>query len=400
MRLRNLFRAALLLTAAVLLTLALMLAGIIGFAITEHRSAWEPPIRSISDRLTLGEEGYVFDGGPLLEEKELWAMLIDEDGRVVWSENKPKEVPKHYELTDVAAFTQWYLADYPVTVWIRDDGLLVVGSPKNSQWKYPLSFSMDTVGKTPYFLLAILLLSLSAVLILSAALLRIWFRREQTEKDQARSDWINGISHDIRTPLSLVMGYANEIEKNKELPQTTRRQAGIIRNQSQTIKELVNDLNLTMRMDYEMQPLRKIQISPAAVVRQAAADLLNGGLEDKYTLEVMLDETIQDVTLYADEVLIRRALRNLLSNCVLHNPQGCVIQIGARMQRKMCVLWVQNQTTGNDCFGKRKKTEYDSFGAHGIGLKLVQQIARVHGGHTMFWVDCGWYRCEIWMPEE
>ena len=89
---------------------------------------------------------------------------------------------------------------------------------------------------------------------MSYLLLRLWFRSDQNKRDQARSDWINGISHDIRTPLSVVMGYASQMESDGSLGERQREQAGIIRRQSETIRSLVGDLNLTMRLDYEMQP--------------------------------------------------------------------------------------------------------------------------------------------------
>ena len=86
----------------------------------------------------------------------------------------------------------------------------------------------------------------------------------------------------------MIMGYAGQLETAPDLPAPRREQAAVIRRQSQTLRELVNDLNLTMRLDYEMQPLRRGTLHPAALVRQVAADVLNGGLEEKYALEVLL----------------------------------------------------------------------------------------------------------------
>ena len=62
-------------------------------------------------------------------------MLLNEEGKVVWSYHKPEDVPEEYSLPQVATFARWYLNDYPVRCWVRDDGLLVVGSPKGSVWK-------------------------------------------------------------------------------------------------------------------------------------------------------------------------------------------------------------------------------------------------------------------------
>ena len=112
--------------------------------------------------------------------------------------------------------------------------------------------------------------SLVCVLALAYALLGRWFRKAQQVRDAARSDWINGISHDIRTPLSMVMGYAAQMESAADLPPQRQKQAGIIRTQSQAIRDLVNDLNLTMRLDWAMQPLRKERLQPDVYKRQVS----------------------------------------------------------------------------------------------------------------------------------
>lgn len=189
-------------------------------------------------------------------------MLVDEGGAVVWQQGKPADVPDRYSLTDVAAFTRWYLSDYPVQVRVREDGLLVAGGPKGSTWKHPFVLDMDVLKTIPFWFAGLFLLALLGVLGLTALVLGRQFRREQQERDFARSDWINGISHDIRTPLSMVMGYAGQLEADPVLPPRRRAQAAIIRRQSQTIRDLINDLNLTMRLDYAMQPLRRGASTP------------------------------------------------------------------------------------------------------------------------------------------
>ena len=120
--------------------------------------------------------------------------------RVVWQQGKPADVPDRYSLTDVAAFTRWYLSDYPVQVRVREDGLLVAGGPKGSTWKHPFVLDMDVLKTIPFWFAGLFLLALLGVLGLTALVLGRQFRREQQERDFARSDWINGISHDIRTP--------------------------------------------------------------------------------------------------------------------------------------------------------------------------------------------------------
>ena len=76
-------------------------------------------------------------------------------------------------------------------------------------------------------------------------------------QNEARANWISGVSHDIRTPLSMIMGYAGRIAESKAASKSIREQAEIVRKQSVKIKELVQDLNLVSQLEYEMQPLHK-----------------------------------------------------------------------------------------------------------------------------------------------
>ena len=363
MRGRNLRRtlvAAGLVAASAVLVLILALGGLLAFIVASAgvSSSWNASVADLSAALTETEDGYTFTAADYLAEKELWAMLIDENGDVVWQQGKPDDVPNHYTLTDVASFTRWYLNDYPVQVRIRPDGLLVAGSPKGSTWKHPFILDTEVLATVPLWFAGLFLLALLCVLGLTALVLSRQFRREQRERDTARSDWINGVSHDIRTPLSMIMGYAGQLEAAPDLPAPRREQAAVIRRQSQTLRELVNDLNLTMRLDYEMQPLRRGTLHPAALVRQVAADVLNGGLEES------------------------RALLNLVNNCVSHNPEGCSITLGARAEGKFCALWVEDDGGGTVPAPAKggPALAADGGAAHGTGLKLVEQIATSHGG--------------------
>lgn len=109
----------------------------------------------------------------------------------------------------------------------------------------------------PFWFGCIFLLALGCVLALAYGLARLWFQQAQQVRDPTRSDCINGVSHDIRTPFAVVMGYAAQLEEAPDLPYGCWSQAAIIRPQSRTIRDLVNDLNLTMRPDCAMQALRK-----------------------------------------------------------------------------------------------------------------------------------------------
>ena len=65
-----------------------------------------------------------------------WAMVLDDDGEVIWGYQLPQELDRRYTAPEIAVFSRWYLDDYPVFCQVRDYGLLVLGMPRDSIWKY------------------------------------------------------------------------------------------------------------------------------------------------------------------------------------------------------------------------------------------------------------------------
>lgn len=397
MTLRNLMKATLILSLSMMLITVIALGGMMSFtAITffQDRSA-TTSTKDISDTLQKTNGQYHLENPALLNDSNRWAILINNNGEVIWQYHAPSSLPTHFNLTDVASFTRWYLSDYPVTTWIRADGLLVLGAPPGSQWKQQLVLSTQSLSLLPFWLLGCILFMLIAVLSTSALLLHHWFRKDQKERDAARSDWINGISHDIRTPLSLVMGKASRLEADPRLPEDAKKEAAIICNQSKTIRDLVGDLNLTMRLDCAMQPLRREPLQPEMIVRQAAADFLNSGMADGYPFDIHLPD-MPLPTMNADATLLTRALTNLLYNCVRHNPPGCAIELSARIQATHCLFVVESNSPSHPQ-QISDGIAPDGNAAHGTGLKLVKQIAQAHGGDAYFTTgEC--FRCEIALP--
>lgn len=230
--------------------------------------------------------------------------------------------------------------EYPVYSWEYGDGLLVVGYPKKSHWKYQFNYPSEWVRSLPQRFVLLLIINVAFPLLISVVMgMRLIkeirplvdsihdLPKNQSvrldpkgifsdlaqsinstsdklqknksalkEKDQARSNWIAGISHDIRTPLSMIIGYASEWENNADLTEEQRQQAGIIRRQGEKLGSLVSDLNLVSMLEYEMQPLQLKPIRLSVLVRQVVADFLNNGLDDRYDIEWKLSN--EEIKIY------------------------------------------------------------------------------------------------------
>lgn len=391
-------------------------------------------VANIAEELTLGDDGvYSLSASAreIISEQFQWAMFLDEAGEVVWSENLPEDVPLSYTVSDAASFSRWYLHDYPVYVWQHLNGLFVVGKEKDSVWKQHSELPMNVLENTLSWIP--LVLGINALLALALALvfgLRFFHSlkpvvqgiKDMSEKkavklpikgllgslagdinkasaylekqeialskrDDARSTWIEGVSHDIRTPLSIVMGYASELEGDLDLPQSKREQAGIIRRQSERIKMLVNDLNLASKLEYEMQPLRKEIVPLAGLVRQVAVDFINSIQNSKYSIDVNIDKTAKNAKVMGDRELLQRAISNLLSNSIRHNPEGCGVSISLERSDSDYEIIVSDDGVGfpEEVLKNLHHLELSVEQHHiGLGLEIVHKVVKSHGGKAEF----------------
>ena len=364
----------------------------------------------------------------IFSDADAWGMVLDDDGKVIWEESMPDELPSRYTASDVAIFTRWYLKDYPVFVHAMPKGLLVIGYPKGSIDKLNYIIPSDT--GSPVVTWGILIILLNALFVMTI----FWKNTRKVEKaitpaldgiismsqgkatelpekgelaeintelnrtsayivkkDAARSDWIGGISHDIRTPLSIMLGYAGEIEDTDYLPEDTRQKAGIIRKQGVKLRQLIADLNLTSKLEYSMQPLRVETVYPAELARQAVSEFLNNGLDEHYSINLETAYELEKLTLQGDESLISRMLTNLIQNSISHNPNGCQITVSVGLESSLCIFTVTDDGKGlsekkivrfNKGLFPNSETEAQEESVHGLGLRLVWQIATAHKGNV------------------
>ena len=351
--------------------LVLLIVNILVFALTfngivskEYGSA-SPANMLEAVAADLSASGLSEERSQELERNHIWVMLLDADGNCDWALFLPEEIPTQYTVQDVAVFSKGYLQDYPVFVRSMEDGLLVLGYPKDSFMKLTGNyFPIRAVRLFPLFVTGILAIDIlllflvyyfskrniskntepimtsikglsdgkPAALSIKGELSEIANSVNQasqvlSRQNQARANWISGVSHDIRTPLSMIMGYAGRIACDDTASGNIQQEAEIIRAQSAKIKDLVQDLNLVSQLEYEMQPLHKEPVRLSKLLRSYAADLLNAGIGEKHSIEVEISPDAENAVIECDARLISRAVANLVQNSINHNPQGCSVSL-------------------------------------------------------------------------
>ena len=386
-------------------------------------------LNEICDSIVMDEAGHFTTSeelAELLEEHHAWAMLLDDKGTVIFQERMPEELPRQYTPADVAKFSRWYLGDYPVYVQEHPQGLLVVGGEKGSQVKYYFSVNESYVKNLFTGLIAVFLANIIVVVLL------IWKNIRHVEKavtpilrgietvssgqpvslpekgelaeinrqlnkagafivkkDSARADWISGISHDVRTPLSVILGFAGQLEDNQTLPASAREQASCIRKQGEKLRNLISDLNLASRLEYSMQPLRLEKIYLVELARQVVCEFLDSGLEEQYRITFSSDQESEMASTMGDEALLKRALYNLIQNSMIHNSSGCDISVSAAWNGNHTVITVSDNGIGVSAekleelkanTHRIESTDERLNLRHGLGVLLVWQIVEAHHG--------------------
>lgn len=343
-------------------------------------------------------------------------------------------IPDEYSLNDIALIAHYHsVKGQPAFIWDRPDGLLLVAFPLGAYDTMTITWPRETWATLPTYVGGIIIADL---LILFFAYL-VYRRRTQRavmpinealealsrgaqaqldlkgdlgpiadrinetsdileRKDRAREQWIRGVSHDIRTPLSMIIGKAEGIAGDQSVPDTARDDARAIRTQGFKIKDLVADLNAASQLSFSNRPLNLERVHLAKLARSIAATYLNSGLDDTHPLTFELDELCADAVVLGDARMLTRLIENLLANARLHNPEGCSISLTLTSQEhgevrfaRLCVsddgqgiapntLAALHARLARARLAKDDATPDDA--GHGLGLVLVDRIARAHDG--------------------
>lgn len=358
-----------------------------------------------------------------------WAMALDGEGKVSWSWKLPETIPDSYGIKEAASFSRWYLEDYPVRVWTKGNFLFVFGCDPDKVARYDMILSVTLIEGLPFYVKLMIGINL-VVIILFILVFGYRFycamrpvaqgieqlargeraeleekgltrelagklnhvseilsaqRKKLSERDRARTEWVAGISHDIRTPLALIMGHSDKLADTSGLSEENHRRAENIRTQSIIIRGLIADLNLISKLAYQAQPLNECICAPASILRECAAEFYNESLSEAslYSIKIQAEEETERIKVKADEKLLKRALRNLIGNSIRHNPEGCHVEVFLyRKDEEIC--WKVEDTGEGIPETIVQNIDSQDWKMHIMGLRLTAQIARAHGGQLRF----------------
>ncbi len=148
---------------------------------------------------------------------------------------------------------------------------------------------------------------------------------ERQKLEQMRNEWISNVSHDIKTPLASIRGYAELLRNDEISPEERLEYAGVIERQSLYMKELLDDFNLTMRLRNQDMSLNLQETRIEGFVRKIIIDLLND--PQFQTHEIDFSSNAPELTWEIDQHLMKRALLNFILNALIHNDDDVKVTV-------------------------------------------------------------------------
>jgi two-component system phosphate regulon sensor histidine kinase PhoR len=206
---------------------------------------------------------------------------------------------------------------------------------------------------------------------------------EQAKLDAMRSDFVANVSHEIRTPATVISGFAETL-LTLELDESARREyLGAILRQSETMGRLVGDLLLISSLERSPDRADEMPIALrgmlAALMDEARA--LSSG---RHTLSLYFDGPSQVLAVPAE---LESAIRNLLTNAVRYTPERGSIEVDWRVRDDEGWLSIRDTGIGiaaehlprlTERFYRVDRSRSRDTGGTGLGLAIVKRIANRH----------------------
>lgn len=214
-----------------------------------------------------------------------------------------------------------------------------------------------------------------------------WMRRRLLELEEQKNRFLREVSHELKTPLSAVREGAELMSEEAVggLTPEQREVAEIVRHNSMELQKLIEDLLAFGASHFHKTPLELNTFDVRRVVRRVLDDQKLALMGRRLTTEVHA----ADFQVTADFEKLRVILDNLVSNAIKFSPAGGVIRIDAVRQTAAMELVVRDQGPGIPA-DERKRVFEPFYRGHnamnalvkgtGVGLSVVDEYARLHGG--------------------
>lgn len=233
-------------------------------------------------------------------------------------------------------------------------------------------------------------------------------RRARDDAEQAalaaerrKNELVAYLAHDIRTPLTSIVGYLTLLAEAPDMPETQRaRYAQVALDRSYRLEAMMEEFFEITRYNLSSIPIERQRFDAALLCRQVADEFYPSAQARSIDIEVRAEEPLE---CFADAEKVSRVLNNLLKNAVAYADGESTVVVSARREEalasdadgngdaKSAALVVEVENQGREISPEHLQAIFEKFyredgarstqdGGAGLGLAIAREIARAHGG--------------------
>ena len=212
--------------------------------------------------------------------------------------------------------------------------------------------------------------------------------RQQTElrkTEKIRQDFTANVSHELKTPLHAISGYAELLKSGLVKQEDVQSFYEKIYSESHRMSNLVEDIIELSHLDSGAQDMIKEKTDLCMTAENAAASL--SGIAEAAEVEIVINKPEEPVFIYAVPSLIYEIIYNLCDNGIKYNHPGGNVSITITQDEKSCAVTVKDNGSGIpkayqnrifERFYRVDKSRSKEVGGTGLGLSIVKHAAELH----------------------
>ncbi|WP_373855417.1 vancomycin resistance histidine kinase VanS [Desulfocucumis palustris] len=212
-------------------------------------------------------------------------------------------------------------------------------------------------------------------------------KKAALDAEQRKNDLVVYLAHDIKTPLTSVIGYLSLLDEAHDMPSEQKaKYVGITLEKAYRLEQLINEFFEITRFNLQTIVLNKEKINLQFMLQQMADEFYPMLTPQEKQVSVNVPDGL---TLWGDADKLARVFNNILKNAIAYSYENSVIDISAKQQDKNIVITFTNQ--GNpipqgklgsifEKFYRLDTARSTSTGGAGLGLAIAQEIVTAHGG--------------------
>lgn len=210
-----------------------------------------------------------------------------------------------------------------------------------------------------------------------------------------RKDFVANVSHELKTPISIIGGFAETLKECFDDPESALNFINIIEKNTRRLNLIIDDLLSLSKLEQNEEMFRKdFESGNIQGTIMGAVDLCSRDAQ-KNQIRVILNledsKYYEEGSMVANHRLLEQAIRNLLENAISYSPSGTEVVVSSRKIKDEIEISVTDHGAGIDSkhhekiferFYRVDKSRDRQTGGSGLGLAIVKHILRIHSGHV------------------